>query len=317
MTSAVNHPMRRPLVLVIVLHVFILPSISYATGDLILADWRSHRLVRMNGDTGAFIGFMPSAGLGTPQDMLLGPDGLLYVTSAGNGTSNGSIRRYDPQTGAAMGFISVPGDPLGIVLGPDGNLYVGSDGATTSSVYEIDPTSGQILSTFATAAPSVLRTPMDLAFGSDGKLYVSSFNTNAVLRFDGQSGAFVDVFATSTGPVGMLPDGAGGMYVTSYPGANQSGVLNHYASDGSLIRWAYAAEFPGRMVYGPHDLIYVSSYRYAGIQRVDPATWTWGYDWAPGGTQGASSLLFLPEPVSFGSALFAFAALIHVRRPRR
>ena len=36
-----------------------------------------------------------------------------------------------------------------------------------------------------------------LRFGPDGNLYVASFGTNQVLRFDGQSGLFTDVFVAA------------------------------------------------------------------------------------------------------------------------
>ena len=41
--------------------------------------------------------------------------------------------------------------------------------------------------------------PGGLAIGADGNLYVSSNGTDAVLRYDGRNGAFVDVFASGGG----------------------------------------------------------------------------------------------------------------------
>src|SRR5207302_1670865 len=39
-------------------------------------------------------------------------------------------------------------------------------------------------------------------FGPDGNLYVSSFNTNSILRYNGRTGAFLNVFASGGGLVG-------------------------------------------------------------------------------------------------------------------
>ena len=38
--------------------------------------------------------------------------------------------------------------------------------------------------------------PTGLVFGPAGRLYVSSFGTNAILRYDGTTGAFLDTFVT-------------------------------------------------------------------------------------------------------------------------
>jgi hypothetical protein len=41
--------------------------------------------------------------------------------------------------------------------------------------------------------------PYGLVFGPDAYLYVASLNTNSILRYDGQSGAFIGVFASGGG----------------------------------------------------------------------------------------------------------------------
>ena len=47
-----------------------------------------------------------------------------------------------------------------------------------------------------------LDNPHDVAFGPDGNLYASSFHSDAILRFDGTSGALIDAF---------VPTGANGL----------------------------------------------------------------------------------------------------------
>lgn len=42
-----------------------------------------------------------------------------------------------------------------------------------------------------------------MVFGPDDNLYVTSFGTHEVLRYDGQTGAFIDAFATCTEPTGL------------------------------------------------------------------------------------------------------------------
>ena len=60
-----------------------------------------------------------------------------------------------------------------------------------------------------------------MRFGPDGNLYVASSQTNQVLRYDGQTGAFLNVFVESGGqgpqfPVGIAFGPDGHLYVGSF-----------------------------------------------------------------------------------------------------
>src|SRR5262249_37645274 len=49
-----------------------------------------------------------------------------------------------------------------------------------------------------------LNQPIGEAFGPDGNFYVCSYGTNQILRYDGTTGAFIDVFASGgvlNGPI--------------------------------------------------------------------------------------------------------------------
>ncbi len=79
--------------------------------------------------------------------------------------------------------------------------------------------------------------PAGFFFAADGKLYVTSYNTDQVLRYDAHSGQFIDVFVT--GGLGGLdgPDGAtfgpdGNLYVTS---ADNNDVLRYNGQTGQFI----------------------------------------------------------------------------------
>jgi DNA-binding beta-propeller fold protein YncE len=74
-----------------------------------------------------------------------------------------------------------------------------------------------------------------LVFGPDGNLYVSSTATNQVLRFNGTTGAFVDVFASGgglTGPYGLAFGPDGNLYVSSVY-TNQ--VLRYNGTTGAFV----------------------------------------------------------------------------------
>jgi sugar lactone lactonase YvrE len=159
---------------------------------------------------------------------------LLVGNSDGN-----AILIFDEGTGSFLGNFTTPGSgglrsPDDLTFGPDGNLYVSMGGAsslslldptypTDSAVLRFSPT-GDFLGIAATG--NGLTRPYGNAFGPDGSLYVSSFRTNQILRFNGQTGEFLGVFASDNtgglgspnglnGPNGLLFGPDGSLYVTT------------------------------------------------------------------------------------------------------
>lgn len=102
--------------------------------------------------------------------------------------------------------------------------------------------------------------PDDLTYGPDGNLYVSSgTNTGgAVLRFDGTTGAFIDVFATSPSlkrPYGNAFGPDGKLYVASF---RSDEILRFDAKTGAFIDvFAFGMGTPDGL-NGPNDLIFGS-----------------------------------------------------------
>jgi len=164
---------------------------------------------------------------------------LLIGSTRGN-----SITVFDESTNTFLGDFTDPGvnglrDPDTLIFGPDGNLYVsvgGNSGANLfdptypqdSAVLKYSPT-GDFLGVFASSP--LLKRPYGIAFGPDNKLYVSSFRTNQILRFDGTTGSFLDVFASDNngglgttdglnGPNGLLFGPDGSLYVTTQGSVN-------------------------------------------------------------------------------------------------
>jgi hypothetical protein len=132
-----------------------------AYADLYVINQGSNGVLRFNEVTGdlidSFISSSNNGGLSTPRAVLFGRDGNLYVTS--NDTQ--SVMRYDGTTGAPL------------------------------------PAPGQTGATFIHPGSGGLQNPAQLIFGRDGNLYVDSQTNNAVLRYDGTTGAFIDAFISS------------------------------------------------------------------------------------------------------------------------
>jgi WD40 repeat protein len=154
--------LQRPAIVALSTLAFLQVGASKADAALLVGNTQGNNVVLYDDVTGQFLGNFITAGSGgltSPDDLVYGPDGNLYISS-GSGSS-GQILRYNGQTGA---FIDV---------------FASGGGLTR---------------------------PYGIAFGPDGYLYVSSFLTDQILRYDAKTGAFVDVFASGNG----LPGGLNG-----------------------------------------------------------------------------------------------------------
>jgi Tol biopolymer transport system component/streptogramin lyase len=201
-------------------------------GHLYVANEGTNSVLRYHGTTGDFLGTFATfaaGGLTTRGGMVFGPDGHLYVSQL----TNRAVLRFNGITGAFIDAFVEPRSgglcsPRGLRFGPDGHLYVASSARTTgdvpdtncspldsapNSILRYDGTTGRFLSVFVPPggggiAGAALNGPYDLLFAPDGRLYVTSFGNDQIRRYDGTTGAFVDVFVPTNsggldGPVEM------------------------------------------------------------------------------------------------------------------
>ena len=106
-----------------------------------------------------------SGGLYTPGAMAFGPDGNLYI-SGGTFGGNLGVRRYNPTTGAFIGFFANTGSdlhsPTGIAFGPDNNLYVATQGQ--DAVMRFNFPTGAFMDFFVPIGGGGLTAPFHLTF---------------------------------------------------------------------------------------------------------------------------------------------------------
>jgi streptogramin lyase len=149
----------------------------------------------------------------------------------------GSSRHPEPKPPGKGGGSEVdPGEdglnqPFGLIHDPEGNLLVASYG--TDSVRSYDGETGVFLRTFASGGG--LEQPRNIVYGPDGNLYVTSAN-DSVIRYEGKSGEFVDVFVRPKSgglddPYGLEFGADGDLYVAS--GATSS-VLRYDGKTGAF-----------------------------------------------------------------------------------
>jgi hypothetical protein len=126
-------------------------------------------------------------------------DGVLYVADF-EGATSPRIAKYNVETGAFIGDLIPSGftaefRPRGLVFGPDGKLYVssfseatfGSDDPAGYILRFLNTTTGTFEVVAANNGDTVhppgeiadLHNPEGIAFGPDGRLYVTSYRINA------------------------------------------------------------------------------------------------------------------------------------------
>jgi hypothetical protein len=159
---------------------------------------------------------------------------------------------------------------------PDANhdgvkdLYLVS--ADTASVDRFDGVTGAYLDTFVTPGSGGLVSPVDLVFGPDGDLYVSDWTGNQVLRYDGATGAFLNVVASGlSSPEGLTFGPDGNLYI-----ANQgsSEVLRVTSSGVSPFVTAGSGGLsqPRKAEFGPDGNLYVASNGTGQVLRYNGQT---------------------------------------------
>jgi sugar lactone lactonase YvrE len=122
-----------------------------------------------------------------------------------------------------------PGD---VKFGPDDNLYVGSGliaywpPLPPGSILRYNGATGAFIDAFVPNGSGGLGLPIAFVFGPDGNLYVCNSKQEGedpadrvgeVLRFNGATGAFIDVFIPAEGEfwVGIAFGPDGNLYVSS------------------------------------------------------------------------------------------------------
>ena len=198
--------------------------IAKANASVLISNDGTNDIVAFDQQTGTFKGdfINPGAGgLAIPDNLLYGPDGNLYVSSGGDNTADisapnntpSAILRYDGKTGA----------PLGGPSAPSGSALFASGGGLTR--------------------------PYGAAFGPDGNLYVSSFRSNQIIRYNSTTGAFIDVFASDNnqgrgtlnglnGPDGLLFGSDGSLYVATEGTANNEQGKITFPFNSQILRYS-------------------------------------------------------------------------------
>jgi streptogramin lyase len=157
-------------------------ALPMADGSLLVAEIATGSITQASGSHYATRRVV-AGGLAGPVQMVLGPDGQLYVTEA-----TGNVKRIDLKTGSKSNVASGLALPEGLAFTPWGSLVVAE--AAAGRLTEIDLASGQ-RRTVADQLPIGLSAgpgmpppyvPTGVAVAPDGTVYVSADRNNAIYR---------------------------------------------------------------------------------------------------------------------------------------
>ena len=193
-----------------------------------------------------------------------------------SGFESDALHAYRVSDGARRGRATpVPG-AQSIVLGRDGLLYVCAE--EIDQVVRVDPETLDVLGPFVWDDPLTvadengpLDGPTSATFGPGGDLFVASFETDQVLRFDGASGAYEGVFVSAAlgglnGPDAGTKFGPDGLlYVPSF----WNDRVLRYDSDGVFVDEFVA--FREGNCRRPRDLVFHDEHWYvasSGNNRI-------------------------------------------------
>jgi len=203
-------------------------------------------VLRFDGRTGQYLGDFVSRGSGglkSPGTLVFGPDGNLYVTNpAGN-----NVLTYDGHTGAFLREFVTRGSgglvgPGGLAFGPEGQLHVASrpggrrkPGGYRGEVLRYQGETGHFIDAFISRGQGGDLDGQTVLFDKKGRLYVTNYWAENVLRYNGKTGEFDRVLVSAR----HLRHDLIALRVLSREGADESDRRS-LAVELATIAWEYA-----------------------------------------------------------------------------
>lgn len=265
--------------------------------DLFVSSRNTNSVKRYHGPTGAYLGdFVKSGagGLNATQEVLFGMDGHLLVSGRGNK----HILKFDRDTGDFLGNFTSGYDldnPTKMTLGPDNLLYISQWGLQKKKVVRFNFATGAFVDEF---------TEIDLnegcghAWGATGNLYVASFGSADVRKFDPQ-GKFLGVFTEAgrlQGAVNLWFGESGDLFVVDW---TLGAVLRFDGQTGSFkSNFITGMQNTEGFIFGPDSSLYLCDWSRNTVNRYDRSGRFLGVFANSGDMRAPNSVVFGPPPVT-------------------
>lgn len=187
------------------------------------------------------------------------------------------IREYHEVSGYPIQALSLTGgdEPYDLIFGPDKMLYVACHGS--NNIRKVDPATG-IATVFVPSSGGTLAGPSSLIFGADYNLYVANRASASITRYNGLTGAFIDIFVPGgsgglIAPYGLTFGPNGNLFVTS----SNNTVIEYSSANGSLVGTFVTAGSgglgaPRGLTFDNNNDLLVCSYNTSAVLKFDGAT---------------------------------------------
>jgi WD40 repeat protein len=193
-----------------------------------------------------------------------------------------------------LGFVAI----TGFVASASADLLVGNFFSPELDVLRYSNT-GAFVGTFVPTGSGGLSFPLGGTYGPDGNFYVSDSDHENVLRYNGATGAFIDIFGSTDDPAGLTFGPNGNLFV-----ANSAASGSVTELDGTTGAEIGAFVTPGsggladpeEIAFGPDGNLYVASADTSQILEYDGATGAFIGVFASGnGLSNVRGLTFGPD----------------------
>jgi DNA-binding beta-propeller fold protein YncE len=288
---------------------------TYADAQVLVSDYNLARILRYEADgTNPTVLISPaSGGLDQPHRARIGPDGLLYVASAGSD----QILRYHADTGAFVDVFAGSETgldyPVDFLFRPDGYLYVSSQ--ANNAILRYNATTGA-LDTGWIAQDASISAPSGIAFDNAGNLYVSGRFSYNLARFDAATGVHELTFGDVPFALGLALLADGRLLVASGHGNTVEAFANPDSAAPTQSTLVTGLNFPVGLEIDPiTGQLLVANYGDGSISRHALADGSPLGDFTDGGLLSGPNYFTVltttsvPEPATT-AALFGGATLL-------
>jgi hypothetical protein len=282
--------LSRPLVLTL-----LLTSLAAASraGDLFVGD-NAGQVDRYDGTTGGFINTLASIGL--PRGIVVGSNGILYVT---NNNTN-LINEYSANTGSLLGTIDTGYQPTGLAFGPGNTLYVTSynNGQPPGYISKVDLTTG------ASTLFANLSSANGIAVAADGDVYAASFGGDSLNHYNSAGTLLGSVSLGNTVGYGVTIGKDGYIYAVGTTFYQNADILRIDPNTLASSIFSTSSTPLLGITTGPDGNLYASST--TGVNEYNGATGAFVTNFIPvgsGGLQTPVYLAFSPASVPETGAL--------------